>query len=512
MRPCQLFSLFWIVLLCGSCVDSESVTDIDLGEGTRSLAVPLVNTSIQVTDFENETDKSNVSVTTDEAGRVTINYDGQVVSRDWSIISPRLPFAPFTFKDSIQDIEILRPDGRPFLVDEVINRIEFEEWNIFFQIFHEVQADLSVDVEIPQIQRGGESLKVSFTIPSGGASGTQHITETFPLEGYVFTTSDNEFQLFYDARMPDGTRVEFNESQGFFEPFAASYVEGYLGKDTFQVEGSIVPVDLFSTWISGGVDFENPTIEVYVENSLGLPMVAAIEEFSITTIDDNTFDVESEAIDNGIVLNYPTIIERGETKITEFSFDKTNSNVKELFKQRVGRVNYNIDAVYNPDEIVNEQQFIGDGGAFEANVRVVIPLEGSINDLVLVDTIDLDLSSYEEVVQAELKTLISNQFPLDLQLQVYFFDEQGGFIDSLYAERFMLDGAPIDANGVTLPTDPQVTFTTIDSTRWNGLLATRRAALAFQLNTITLSDSPLWVFDSYAIDAKIGAILEVNID
>lgn len=498
-------------MVCSGCVPSNDLSEIELDDDTRSLAIPLVNTVINVTDFEQETENGNVTVSADQDGRVTVVYAGEVVSRDWSIISPPLPVAVFTFKKAQDTIVILRPDGSKFIRDECVNRIEFADWNIRYQLRHDKEEDITVTFNIPQIHNNGLEYVETFTIPYEGADTTFFTSDPFPLQDYIFETVNNDFLINYDARLPNGEQIEFITANGNFQPFEASYVEGYLGKGTFPVKGNIVPVDLFSAWKSGGAVFENPRIDLYVENALGLPLAAEFDEFSIVTIANDTIPVQSQFVEEGIELAFPTLAEKGEAKITTFTFDKSNSNLKELFTERVKTVNYKINSVYNRDSVKVLDQFIGEGGYFSANVDVVIPLEGTIDELVLNDTVDISLSNYDEILKAEIKTVLTNEFPLDLDFQAYFLNATGSIIDSLYDERFVLAGADVDAQGVTMSTSPQTTFTEVDANKWQQLQSTERIAFDFKLNTKTINNSPLWVYDNYDITVKIGAILDVNI-
>ncbi len=498
--------LFMSLVLWG-CYDTEELTDVEFTEDTRSIAFPLINTAINVVDFEKQSDSGNVTVSADNEGRVTVKYDGEVVSRDWSIISPPLPIAAFAFEDSIENIVINKPDGSALLQDEIVNRIEFDEWNIKYLLSHDFDQDISVTFTIPQILKDGVPYQETFTV-----TGKNFQSESFPLSGYHFETVDNEFVIMYDARLPDGTRIEFNLSSGLFQPFNPSLVRGYLGKGEFPVQGNIVPVNLFSAWKSGGVVFENPVIDIYIENALGIPLTTDIKEFSITTVEGVDIDIESEAIDNGIDIDYPTWEERGEAKITRFNFNRDNSNLKELFAERVKRVNYKINSLYNEEESGDQTQFVGEGGYFSANVSVVLPLEGLITDLVLNDTIDLDLTDYDNVIKGEIKTVITNEFPLSLDLQAYFIDAQGQVIDSLYTDGFLLEGTEVDSDGRALESTPQSDITTISADRWEAIRQSTRLAFDIKLNTKTINESPLWVYDKYDILVKIGAILDVNIN
>lgn len=500
-----------IVVVFTSCLDTGDLSELELESSNRNIAFPIIDTSIDVTDFENESESGNVKVISDQEGKVTVQYDGQVVSRDWSIISPPLPLAPFVFQSSVTDIEIVKPGGGLLLVDEIINRIEFKEWNISYRLNHQFAESITVTFTIPQIVKNGEPYTESLTVPSEGET-TTFFTEPYSLEGYVFSTTNNEFQIIYDARLPDGTQVEFDESNGVFQPFNPSYVEGYLGRDVFEVQGSIVPVNLFSIWKSGGAVFENPQIEMYVENALGLPLSAEFDIFSITTTSGDTIDVQAEVIENGISLNYPTLAEKGEAKITTFTFDKNNSNIKDLFAERVRQVNYKIDAIYNKENIVDETQFIGEGGYFSANVAVVLPLEGIIDNLELQDTMDINIAKYDEILSGELKSIVENEYPLDLNIQGYFLDEEGVTIDSLYEDRYKIKGADVDSEGFALDPESQTTFTNITPVKWSNIRSSKRLVVNIKLDTKTINDSPLWIYDDYDIILKLGAKIEVNIN
>ena len=126
---------------------------------------------------------------------------------------------------------------------------------------------------------------------------------------------------------------------------------------------------------------------------------------------------------------------------------------------------------------------------------MVLPLEGLITDLVLNDTIDLDLTDYDNVIKGEIKTVITNEFPLSLDLQAYFIDAQGQVIDSLYTDGFLLEGTEVDSDGRALESTPQTDITTISADRWEAISHSTRLAFDIKLNTKTINESRLWVYD-----------------
>lgn len=498
-----------IILLAFGCVPSD-IADIELEDTTQKIAIPLVNTTINIMDVEQEVNNGSVSVSANEKGQVSVTYFGEVVNRNWDAIFPEVPIVPFQYKEPVSDIAFINPlTGKPLLKDEKITYIEFQEINIRHKLSHSNPSPITVTLEIPQLTKNGVTYTETFSLPDGSNT-VEVITNPFSLSDYTFNAQDNVFQIKYDARDRNGESVMLNESIGFFQPFKPAYIEGYLGRGSFDVQGKVIVLDLFSNWKSGGAVFSAPRIDLFVENSLGLPISSDVKEFVFTTIDDESFDLESQYLTEGIDFNYPRKAERGQTKTTTFSFTNQNSNVGELFKEKIKRISYDIDAIFNKEEKVDLTQFVDRNGAFAAKVNVVIPLQGTINDLVLQDTVDIDLSEVDKVKNVELKTVAENEFPLDLLINASIIDESGNVLGSVFEENLLVKGAKIDENGKTLPAEKQVIYSKITDEKWAQLVRGDKIVYDIKLNTVGSSDNPVWIYQDYDISLKMGAIAEVN--
>ena len=145
---------------------------------------------------------------------------------------------------------------------------------------------------------------------------------------------------------------------------------------------------------------------------------------------------------------------------------------------------YDIDAGANPDMDESIVGFVNEDSYFLVNVDVELPLEGTVNNLVLQDTVDLDLTELEDVISAEFKTVIANDFPADVTLQGYFYDDNNVLLDSLFDERLLVGAADVnDATGKTTPGEEVVTFENYEEGRFDNLKKGKKMLVNVKINT-----------------------------
>jgi hypothetical protein len=234
----------------------------------------------------------------------------------------------------------------------------------------------------------------------------------------------------------------------------------------------------------------------------------------VVTTTGDLLDMESVVIDNNVDFAYPELDEMGEVKVTEFSFTKDNSNIVDLFKEKVRRVTYDIDAGANPDMDESITGFVNDESFFRVSVDVELPLNGSVNNLVLQDTLDLDLSDLDldDANSAEFKNVIVNNFPADITLQSYLYTESGVLIDSLFQTRLAMPGAPVDVNtGIANATDEIISYEDFDGERLQNIKKTKKMLINVKINTNQVSDGPLWIYNDYGIKFKVGAKVKTTL-
>lgn len=497
-----LIAITFLFFAIQSCSDFKDLNSIERAEDEIELAVPLINTEFSINDFTGDNGPNNVSIKIDEENRVTLVYKGDVVRQNVNAVFPPVPFFTFPVLDTLFTVPV------PFASDQRVDKAIFGETNLNISFVSEFEEDVDVTLTIPQLTKDGQAFKVNFTVPYDGTIPVEFTSQLFSVKGWTLMSEDNIITINYDARLSDGTRQKFTSAIMAFDLIVFDYVEGYFGSEVFDINGDFIAIGVLDNWISGGLSFVDPKVKVFVENAFGFPVRSIFKKMQVVTTTGELLDMESDIIDNNVDFAYPGLDEPGVVKITEFSFDKDNSNIVDLFKEKVRRVTYDIDAGANPDMDETIIGFINEQSYFLVSVDVELPLEGTLNNLVLQDTVELDMSDLGEVTSAEFKSVIANDFPADITLQSYFYDANNVLIDSLFKERLFIPAAEIEPNtGRTIGGEEVITFEDFEAGRFDNLKNGRKVLVNVKINTEQVSSEPLWIYNDYGIQFKLGAKL-----
>ena len=489
-----------------SCSDFSSVNSVERAEEEIELAVPLINTEFAISDFTGADGPENVSIKIDDQDRVTLVYNGDVVRQNVSAVFPAVPFFGFPLFDTLITVPV------PFASDQRVDRAIFGNSNMNLTITSQFEEDVDVTVTIPQLTKDGEVFSFDTKVPYEGTAPVEFVSELVSLKGWTLMSTENVITIRYDARLADGTRQKFTAADMQFDVVVFDYIEGYFGSEIFDINGDFIAIGVLDNWRSGGLSFVDPKVNVFVENAFGFPVRSIFNSMQVVTTTGEVLDMESDIIDNNVDFAYPGLNEQGEVKITEFSFRKENSNIVELFKEKVRRVTYDIDAGANPDMDDSIIGFVNKDSYFLVSVDVELPLEGTVNNLVLQDSIDLDLNELGDVDGAEFKTVIANDFPADITLQGYFYDDNDVLLDSLFKDRLLLPAAEVDpSTGKTLPPEEVITFENFEESRFDNLKNGKKVLVNVKINTEQASSGPLWIFNDYGIQFKVGAKLKTKL-
>ncbi len=502
-----LFPIVVFAFFITNCSEVSDINSLDREEQELEIAIPLINTEFSVNDLISDDTENNVAIAVDDQDRVTVVYKGDVVRQGLAAIFAPIPVVPAPLLDSINDIPV------PFASDQRVDRAIFGKTNMAYRFISQFEEDVNITVTIPQLSKDGEIFTTDFLVKYEGTSPVDFISDSISIEGWTLVDDEKIIRIEYDARTADGERQVFTSGAGFFFNVTFDYIEGYFGSEIFDINGDFVAIGVLDTWRSGGLAFEDPKVKVFVENSFGFPVRSIFNTMQVVTTTGEMLDMESEVIDNNVDFAYPKLNEMGQVKTTEFSFTKDNSNIVDLFKEKVRRVTYDIDAGANPDMDESITGFVNEDSYFLVSVDVELPLNGSVNNLVLQDTIDLDLDidDLDEANNAEFKNVITNDFPADITLQSYFYTEDGTLLDSLFKDRLFMPGASVDGSGVSSGGKEVITFENFDATRLQNIKKTKKMLLNVKINTGQVSSDPLWILNDYGIKFKVGAKIKTTL-
>ncbi|MBO6517309.1 MAG: hypothetical protein JJ975_12235, partial [Bacteroidia bacterium] len=166
-----------------------------------------------------------------------------------------------------------------------------------------------------------------------------------------------------------------------------------------------------------------------------------------------------------------------------------------------------------------ERNFITYNSELKIETDIDIPLQGSADGFVLNKEIDLveftnDLEDIDELDEITLRLFLENDFPVDVDLQVYFQDTMGNTLDSLIEpSQLLLRSATVDADGRTISPASYTLDFNVSRTRFNNLREARKGLVRAKLNTYngTSPQPEVRFYENYGIAVKLGIQAKASI-
>lgn len=490
--------LFLIAITSYGCVDSDYF-EIEADVPETQIAFPIAYAQATVVDIA-EQNSDQVTVQIDEEGQVTILYRGDFLSQTANELFPPLPlFSDFRVWDNPDAVQL------PLIDNLNISKAIFRLSNIRFKIKEQDNVD-QVHFHLPDFSKNGETFKRIFVIEELSLNNGLLESSVSSLDGWEIQTVDNQILAEYDAFDADGNKISLEEAYLNIDFIAFSYVEGDLGERIFDLEGTNISIGIFKNWISGGFSFDDPKIILDIENSFGLPMNAIFNKMELVTKSGNVLPIESDIIDQGLSFNYPSLDEVGEVKLSQIVFDSSNSNLEEIFNEKAIAVNFDIDAFANPPGAEIETGFLTNESYYNVEAVVELPLHTRIDDLVLGDTVDIDLIDLDEIVPSKLILSIQNGLPIEVEIKTYFIKDDAEGIDLLNQNEWMKIESANNPDGQISDQEIQKLEYDIMASEWEGIRQSDRLAFLLKLNTPENSNEYFWILGHQGLDIQLSAI------
>jgi hypothetical protein len=249
---------------------------------------------------------------------------------------------------------------------------------------------------------------------------------------------------------------------------------------------------------NNSIAFTNPSVEIGVLNSSGIPLGLDINEFSVTksggsvvpitgTYDDATFQIASPA-------------SPGETLESIYAIDKNNTdNLTEQLSEIPTSIYFKGIVTANPSGTPPSSNFVTDSSEVVVNATMILPFEGYVNNYVLEDTINtsLNIDSGDAVSlnNLNLRLQVENNFPLAIGLQLYFLDsiDNSLILDSLFfnqEDQRIFPAAQVDNTGLVTTPIIKTNDISIDMDKYERIRYAGSIRLVATLSTPGAGDTP----------------------
>ena len=322
---------------------------------------------------------------------------------------------------------------------------------------------------------------------------------------------DDTVKIYYHAyRRNTGVRDTVELALARIDDFEFSYTEGFLGTGLYDVERDTIEIDFFENWTRGDVWFVDPKINLIVENSFGFPVQSKSNGVYVWNVDGGVDSLQSIFLDS-VVVDYPSLNEVGETKYTHFAFDKDNSNIDTILGNGPIAIDYDFDAVSNPDTNAMVKGFLTDESQMSVQVEVELPMYGSALGFEARDTFGISFDSYENFDDVEFKVISENGLPIDVGLQIFFAEEDGTILDSLFTPaQNILEAAPVGGDGVPINISEKTTFTDFQGSRFEDIKSAKLLFLRASFSTVNNGETMVKILSTQEVNIRMGMKIGVS--
>lgn len=445
----SVFFFASLLVGCGDEILNSDEYELDQVKVTSDMALPLASGDLSISDLL--TQPEYVRVYPD--GLVYLLYDDtQELSdirdhvtfpdKEFSQqLSPSLPVQTMAARTTEREI---RSQNVPFDFNfnpRLIKEIKFKQGtelvlDLNFSPYSPATDYLELEVTLPDFKKDGVSL-----VKRVNASEQVVIS----LQGYIAILNDNKFNAtvkLLERPHPTATQISQSTNINFkagFRSIDYEYVKGYLGEITPSNtvrERTISFTPFGSSLNDAEVAFGDPRLSFTVTSDYGLPVKIFLSPLEAISNDGQEMPIlflQGGDV-NGSTVNIKSAPFLGGSAATQANV----SNEKEIFDFVPESIKYGISYgnIENPFDPLLPLNFLADTSKLRINVRAELPLYAKANNIIISDTMDIDLGDAEEteIESASMRIKATNQLPLDAVLQIYLANDHGIITDSLFAE------------------------------------------------------------------------------
>ncbi|MFZ5941955.1 MAG: hypothetical protein ACOYXB_15410 [Bacteroidota bacterium] len=482
MKGVKAFWLSGIILLAGihSCnldyFDFDKLsTEVEL---TPSVAAPLAYGEFSIGDLVAAFDSTGI-VGTDSSGLLLISYRDTAYSVEASAL---IDFPDKVYDETYIDSDITgsadwgssapgdtvrfyklkeinyTPDGGERLDSIILNAGDLV-MDVTSSFHHAGYLVISSDYILdPEGNKYVDTIKIS------SADGSFAFNDNYSMADYslhflgkgndsIYLPVDYElFLINSGAGIGPGEECFITMS---FEQMDFRNVYGLIGQKEVLNEHIDLTIDFYDVVADlANIYFYDPQMNIYALNSYGVPVELELRDvFAYSEAHGTT--TQLTFTDGGIFsIDAPDIEAIGTTVESVFMVNRSTSNIDEFLASSPNQVYF--DMVANTIETTTEN-FLTDSSYLTLIVEVEMPMwlrsdgytiRDTIEEINLEETLGGDLSFIEE---ARLKLNTVNEWPLEVEIQVYFHDQDMNLIDSLFADPLpVLAASNVNGDGELL--------------------------------------------------------------
>lgn len=376
---------------------------------------------------------------------------------------------------------------------------------IRIQIKNTLQSKVFFNYTIPKAKKNGIPFTVNATLDSASEQTPTFFTNDYDFSGYELDLTGNGNQVNLISYQviatsdPAGATFTIGASdttvnlQTSLIDIVPSYVRGYLGRNSIR-ESTNSAIGIGDFIESGIVAIDSVRMQLDLINYIGADGQATLNSlYSINNETGNTVSLVAPSFINSLI-NINRGIDNGNDaspSVRTFILDKSNSNIVDWVQNLPDRYAYDLDVNINPQgNISGSNDFVYSDQLLQSRLQLEMPLRVGLSNVVLVDTIELELATSEEfnrIGNSQFTLLAKNGFPFDMELQLLLVDGSNTITDSLIVPGVVLSALTNTNRIVTQERETRLSVP-LTPDKKNRLLTAKKMCVKARLNTANYPD------------------------
>jgi hypothetical protein len=512
MTKNNILYLIAIITFFAACVKKEKFITPTVPNWKPEIGIPLVNTTVTLSDLIKEGDKGKITLSTDANGLYSLTYTDTAYSvRADSIIKIAdqafaIPTFPLTSNQLLHDSLAFNGQGH-------LTQADLKAGNLSLDLTTtDLIEDFNVTLSFPTIRSKATGLPFSIS-KNSGMQVNFSLTGSFAGYDIIFGAL-NQFD--FNISITGATLGTLSGSLNVTN-IKFSLLQGSFSSIPIGVMASESDVSIFKDLFQGNIYFADPSVEFNFENTFGVQLTPNKQYFQ-TVYSDNTFDdvdggdVEPSA--NKVIAPAPGIGSNATTLLYVNNSNSTDGGGMVALKTALSKGPQKIKYAVNP-VLGNQTGFIKDDSRITIIGKLKIPFYGRITSYVVQDTMSISKIQYADSIDLlEFYIKTQNRIPVQLKLQVYFVDSTKAYarIDSLFSDPQPLLTAPVvDANGAAITAGIDEQTISFLHARIKPLEKANKVIIKATMQTPNPGSQDVKFFKTNNLDVKISMHAKLNI-
>jgi hypothetical protein len=333
----------------------------------------------------------------------------------------------------------------------------------------------------------------------------------FPNDVNVF----NQFYTVFSARVDSsGNLITLSLEDSVFiqtgiKDLKADRGYGFIGYDT-TVERTTVIIDVLDAFRTGTIELDDVLLSLEIENYIGAPISFRINAAQGDYTSSPTVNLNWSQL--GQELQIPRAVESnpGDRPVpgrANFSLDKGNSNVQEVLQGVPDSLTIEAEVYLNPGVANTDlSQFLYSTYGIEASLNIEIPLNLSMEDLLVRDTAEFnynDFDASDRLQGGQLTILAENFYPFELGIDLVLLDANKNVLDTMTSADRVVPAIMDNANRAIAISKSKTNYA-LTNTRIEALRNTTYIVFDLNFNTADLPEKVKIYSDNYLDMTLVG--------